>query len=141
MSARPVAGPRPAPWRRDEGAAAVLSLVLAGLLLVLVAVGSLLGDLLATRARAAAAADLAALAAVPLSVRGPEVACRTAALIAADNAGRLVSCDAVGGGATVRVEARPRNALVRWLLTTSAGGDAVVVAARAGPVPPAGALG
>jgi secretion/DNA translocation related TadE-like protein len=119
----------------------VLSLALAGLLLVVVAVGSLVGDVLATRARAAAAADLAALAAVPLSARGPEVACRTAALIAADNAGRLVSCDMAGSGATVRVEVRPRNALARWLLTRSAGSDSVVVAARAGPRPEAGAIG
>jgi secretion/DNA translocation related TadE-like protein len=130
------AGARARAGRSEEGAAAVLSLALAAALLLVVAVGSLAGDLLATRARAAAAADLAALAAVPLSVRGPEVACRTAALLAADNAGRLVSCDVVAAEAAVVVECRPRNALVRWLVVAAAGHDAIRVSARAGPAPP-----
>jgi secretion/DNA translocation related TadE-like protein len=122
--------------RGDEGAAAVLTLALAGVLLVVVAVGSLVGDVLASRARAAAAADLAALAAVPLSVRGPEPACRTAVLIARDNGGHLVACDVVDSYATVTAEVRPRNPLVRWLLVTAAGRDAVRVSARAGPEQP-----
>ncbi len=120
---------------RDRGAATVLATTLAGVLLVLVALGSLVGDLLMSRARAAAAADLAALAAVPLSPRGPEVACRTAGLIARDNGATMVACDVVGSQATVRVSVAPQSVAMRWLLRVAADGEGITVAARAGAAP------
>jgi secretion/DNA translocation related TadE-like protein len=63
------------------------------------------GAAVAARHRVEAAADLAALAAAALAVRGPETACTRAAGVAAGSGGRLVRCRLQGWEAYVEVEA------------------------------------
>lgn len=115
---------------RDGGSATVLVLAAGG---VLVLLGSLLGvggvaglD----RQRAAAAADLAALAAAA-DPGGAEQACRRAARVAAANGARLTDCRAFDTDGSVRVEVEVPLRL--GPLGSLPGPDAVRVAARAGP--------
>ena len=77
------------------------------------------------RHRAAAAADLAALAAAGQAVRGEEVACRRAGDVAAGTGGRIVLCRVRGGEALIEVEVALHVAV---LGTVTARGRA-----RAGP--------
>lgn len=85
----------------------------------------MLGGAVAARHRAAAAADLAALAAAERATRGPVVACRAAAGVATRMDTRMASCTLDGLVADVEVTAR----------VTLPGGDGAVttVRARAGP--------
>jgi secretion/DNA translocation related TadE-like protein len=127
----PVAGLRQR-WRGggDRGAGTVLALGLVSVVLGLTALLSALGHVVSSRHQAAAAADLAALAAAQTaggtSVAGPGAGpCAVAARIASANRGQLASCSlAPGGTAAVTVRVRTRY------------GFAVQTTARAGPAPP-----
>lgn len=101
-----------------------------GVVLGLTALLSALGHVVSSRHQAAAAADLAALAAAQTAA-GPSVAgsdagpCAVAARIASANRGQLVSCSLDPGG-TAAVSVRVRT----WY------GFAVQTTARAGPAVP-----
>ncbi|GAA1515182.1 Rv3654c family TadE-like protein [Nocardioides humi] len=113
----------------DRGAATVLAVALAGVLLLVGAATGLVGALLVAHRRAQAAADLSALAAatslagrVAHPGRDP---CTEATDVAAANGAALVSCRIDGREVVVEV----RVTGPRWL-----GQDQdLVAAARAGP--------
>lgn len=122
-------GPRPrAPRRGDRGAGSllVLALLLVGLLLCTAAAA--LGQAVVARHRAAAAADLAALAGADVALgrsAAPGGPCGAAARVAARGGARLVTCTAVGLEVVVAVASDVPGAL-RGLGPARA-------AARAGP--------
>lgn len=92
--------------RRDDG---FVMVAVAGLVLVLVAVGGLvatLGAVAVARHRAAAAADLAALAAAGHAREGQGPACDAAGAIAQAQEAELITCALDGPDATVQVEVR-----------------------------------
>jgi secretion/DNA translocation related TadE-like protein len=108
----------------DRGAATVVAAAMIGALTLLLATVLVLGAVVATRHRAAVAADLAALAGAAEGVRGQESGCERARDLAARNGAELRSCvwtgwdlDVVvastcgclpmGGTATVRARAGP----------------------------------
>ena len=112
---------------RDCGAGAILALGLVGVVIGLTAVLLALGHVVTSRHQAAAAADLAALAAAQAaagtSAEGSRAGpCEVAARIAAANRGRLAACSLdPGGTATVSVRVRTWQGLTAQ------------AAARAGP--------
>lgn len=111
---------------RDEGSATVYVSLLAVLVTVVGAVALVLGRVAVHRARAAAAADLAALAAAGRQQRGADVACRRAAEIAAAHGAGLESC--VWAGPVVKVRVRLEVTGMLWLSDGS-----VHAESRAGP--------
>lgn len=117
---------------RDEGAAVVLSLLLGGALVLIVLVGSVVTDLLAARQRAAAAADLGALAGAPAAERSVEDACLSAAWVVHANGATLRRCDVVGGDVLVTVSASPRGSFSRWLGALVGGVPEPTVSSHAG---------
>lgn len=111
---------------RDRGSmtiwvAAVIALIWLGAGTALVA-----GTATIARHRAAAAADLAALAAAVHVPDGQSGACRMAAAIAARNGGRLQTCRVAGEDVEVQV--------VRPVHLGRLGVHQAVASARAGPV-------
>jgi secretion/DNA translocation related TadE-like protein len=86
----------------EQGLAAPVVVVLAGLLVVLTVVGASLGRLLVDQRRVSAAADLAALAGASAMQRAGD-GCEEAGAVAAANGARLLTC--VVSGQRVRVEA------------------------------------
>ena len=118
--------------RGDSGAAAVLALGLSAVLLVLVLVASVVADLLAARQRAAAAADLGALAGAPAVLRGEAEACAAAAFVVRTNGGVLRECALDGADVRVVVSARPRGRWVTWLGDLLGGVPEPTVRAHAG---------
>jgi secretion/DNA translocation related TadE-like protein len=112
-----------------RGAASLLVVALAGVLLLVGCALGVVAAVLVDHRRAAAAADLAALAGAAALQRGDE-ACAVAASLAVDNGARLLTCSVEGADVLVTVEV----AGPRWL-----GQQADLVGrARAGPavVPP-----
>jgi len=100
----------------DDGAAVVLALLLGALLVTVALVGATVADLLAARQRAAAAADLGALAGAPVVDSSPTDACRTVESIVRANGARLQTC-VIDDAGDVRVvaAAEPRGPFARWL--------------------------
>jgi secretion/DNA translocation related TadE-like protein len=99
------------PAERDDGFVAI---AVAGLALVLVAVGLLvaaLGAVAVARHRAAAAADLAALAAAQHVVEGSAAACGAAERVAAAQGARVASCRLTGPEVEVVATVRPAGRL------------------------------
>lgn len=114
---------------RERGSGTVLVLGLCGVAVVLLTVTVLLGGAVQARHRAAAAADLAALAAADVLLgRAAGQPCAAAGRVAAAQGGVLVRCDvAVDASVTVRVDVVPAGAAaVLGTATTTA---------RAGPAP------
>lgn len=109
----------------DRGAAAVLVLTTAAVLVLAGSTVSAVAAVGIARQRAATVADLAALAAAQRALEGEPAACRTAARIAAANGAGLVSCLLAGDVAEVVAEVRPGGRLGRLGRATSQ--------ARAGP--------
>lgn len=109
----------------DRGAAAVLVLALAGLLSLLGAATSAVAAVGVARQRAAAVADLAALAAAAHVLEGAPVACGRAHRLAAQDAASLRSCRVQGDVVEVVSEVRPPGPLGRLGAATGR--------ARAGP--------
>lgn len=112
---------------RDRGAGAVLVLGMAALLALIASTATALVAVAVVRQRAAAVADLAALAAAQHALEGPVVACGWAGRTTAADAGRLVSCRLDGDVAEVTVEVRPPGPLGELGAARSR--------ARAGPAP------
>lgn len=111
--------------RPDGGVATVLT---AGAVAALLAVYSLLiwfGSAVIARHRAAAAADLAALAAASYARDGPERACRRAGFVAERMGGTLGSCLLRDQDALVKVSMAPRGVPAAF--------GAATARARAGP--------
>lgn len=109
--------------RGDQGAAAVLAVTLAVLLLALTSVVSVLGGLLVAHRRVSAAADLAALAGAAALQRG-EDPCAAATTTVTANDARMGTCEVHG-----------EDVLVRATIELSVLGRTVGVpgVARAGP--------
>jgi len=116
----------------DRGAATILAIAMAGVLLLVGAASGVVGALVVAHRRAQAGADLAALAgAAALSGRlgsGGGDPCARAARTAHDNGARLTSCQVEGTEVRVQV----RVAGPRWLGQR----DDLWAAARAGPAGP-----
>lgn len=109
----------------DDGVATVLT---AGAVAALLAVYSLLiffGAAVIARHRAAASADLAALAAASYALDGPEQACRRAGIVAERMGGTLGSCLLRGRDALVKVTVAPGGVPAAF--------GAATARARAGP--------
>jgi secretion/DNA translocation related TadE-like protein len=83
--------------RTDDGAVAVWVLALACVLVAVLGVAAIVADLLAARQRAAAAADLAALAGAARSAYGEAVACRAADEVARADGAQVTRCRLVDG--------------------------------------------
>ena len=109
----------------EHGAAAVLVLALAGLLALLGAATSAVAAVGVARQRAAAVADLAALAGAAHALEGEAAACGWARRLAAEDAASLRSCRLQGDVAEVVSEVRPPGPLGRFGTATAR--------ARAGP--------
>lgn len=112
--------------RGERGAATLLAVACAGLLLLVGCALAVVAAILTAHRTAQSAADLAALAAAAEVADGGDP-CATAAAIAADNGAALVGCAVQGLEVVVEVEV----AGPRWLGQT---GD-LLARARAGPVP------
>lgn len=111
----------------ERGSATVVMLGVIGSVLMLTISGLLLASAVLASHRARAAADLAALAAAGVLMRGepPHAACESAARVAARNHGRVQQCIVAGSE-------------VRLSVAVSAGVQGVGVAtarSRAGPGP------
>ncbi len=99
------------PWGSEErGAAALLTLVMAGVLLFVAAALGAVGGLVVAHRRAEAAADLAALAGASALARGRE-GCVAAREVAEANGAVLRQCLVDGSTVTVMVAVRGP----RWL--------------------------
>jgi secretion/DNA translocation related TadE-like protein len=111
---------------RERGSATVHAAVLIALLATVTLVAVSVAGLFVGQRRAAAAADLAALAGAAAVQHGGN-GCSAAGRIAAQNHTRLSGCAADGDVVSVRVTARVRS----WFATDVA----VHARARAGPAP------
>ncbi|GAA3729472.1 secretion/DNA translocation related TadE-like protein [Spinactinospora alkalitolerans] len=115
----------PAPRHRETGSGTVWVLVLCALIWFCAFTSVLVASVRTDRHRAAAAADLAALAGARQAARGSERACATAVKAAEANGARLTSCEVSGLTMDVRVRVPARM----WPGTMAAD-------ARAGPLAP-----
>lgn len=102
------------PGDADEGSATVLVLALAAVLAVTGGLAATVGAVGVARHRAAAVADLAALAAADRALDGPTRACAAAARAAAAGSAVLDSCGLTGEVADVVVAIRPPGVLGSW---------------------------
>ncbi|MFJ3200050.1 Rv3654c family TadE-like protein [Streptomyces sp. NPDC086989] len=107
---------------RDRGSATVWAALVATVLGAVFGGVLLLGQAVVGRHRAAAAADLAALAAAATWTHGPEAACAAARRVAAAHGAEVTACTV--GGEVAEVAARPAT-----------GPFAPTIRARAGPPP------
>ncbi|MCX5074731.1 flp pilus-assembly TadE/G-like family protein [Streptomyces sp. NBC_00513] len=115
--------------RRDRGSATVWAALVTTVLGAVFGGVLLLGQAVVARHRAAAAADLAALAAAATWAHGPEAACATAVRVARAQGASLTACDVQGEVAEVVARA-------------PTGPFAPALASRAGPpLPPSPAPG
>jgi secretion/DNA translocation related TadE-like protein len=112
----------------DRGAATVLALALVQLLLLVAVVGAVVGTLALARARAAAVADLAAVAAAQ-SWGDP---CADARAVADVNGMAVVSCSADGPDIVVQVATPAPDLVGRWLALMGREASDVRASARAG---------
>ena len=113
------------PGSREQGAATVLVLAVAGVVLAAGAVGSSVAEAVLLRHRAAQAADAAALGAATRVGLGDGAACARADEVAGANGARLVACVVRDAVVTVAVRSSARGWWA-WM-------PAVRLNARAGP--------
>ena len=116
----------------DRGAALVGAAALVGLLVVLALVGGAVADLVAAGQRAAAAADLGALAGAPAAHTSETGACTAAAWVVRQNGATLRTCAVVDGDVRLTASARPRSPWSGWLSRLVGGPVEPVAAAHAG---------
>ncbi len=116
----------------EDGAAIVWSMLLSSVLVLVLVLGAVVADLLAARQRAAAAADLGALAGAPAAAHSDADACRAAAFVVRANGASLRGCSVADGEVTVMASARPRGPWSRWLATVLGGAPEPGASARAG---------
>jgi secretion/DNA translocation related TadE-like protein len=109
---------------RDRGAATVVACVGAVVLLVVTGLAVRVGAAVLARQRAETGADLAALAGAAQMLRGAEVACAAAGVVARANDVVVSGCRADGQDLLVEVTAEVAGSL----------GGSAVGRARAGPV-------
>jgi len=110
----------------EAGVAGVLVLALAAVLALVGALSTGLAAVAVARQRAAAVADLAALAAAARVLDGRAVACDRAEDVARRNGGRLTGCRLDGDRVEIVAEVRPAGPLGRLGVASAR--------ARAGPV-------
>jgi secretion/DNA translocation related TadE-like protein len=127
VRSRRAAGTERAPRSDESGAATVLVVAMAGVLMFVMVGLAAVGGLVTAQRRAQAAADLAALAGASAlaSVRGSADACAAAARVAGSNAAALDACSP--DGRTVRVAVSVDGPDVPWREVR------VSAEARAGP--------
>ena len=113
---------------RSVGAATVLALALVHLLLLLGMVGAVIGSTAVAHARAAAVADLAALAAAQ-SYGDP---CSGARTVAEANGMAAVSCTTDGSDIVVEIATEVPGVVARWLAVLGRDAASVRAVARAG---------
>jgi secretion/DNA translocation related TadE-like protein len=111
----------------DRGSASIWVAGAIAALLVVVGLIIGLGAAANTRHRAAAAADLAALAAAATAISGQDTACGRAGWVAERMSVTLTACRLDGWNAEVEVVARPPDVIMGFGRATAH--------ARAGPVP------
>lgn len=121
-------GRRRARSAADQGFVTVAMLALTAVVLALGAFLVALGEVQVVRHRAAAAADLAALAGGRHLLEGAAAPCSAARQVAVAQQARILACTSTGRAVTVRVEVRPAGLLGRY------GGASAT--ARAGWDPP-----
>jgi secretion/DNA translocation related TadE-like protein len=129
--------------RRERGSAAVWVLLLVMVLTAATVIATGLADVSVTRHRAAAAADLAALAAArspdPARPSGGPSGCAAAEQVAAGHDARLLACSIDGAGVVDVVAGVDLSPWVRHLAGRgTAGGGPIRASARASPGPLAG---
>ena len=118
--------------RADDGAATIVAIALAAVLVVGVLIGAAVVDLVAARQRAADTADLAALAGVSAVLPSERDACEAAAWVAEADGARLRACALVGSDVRVTVSCAPRGAWARWWRAVFGDSPESTVTARAG---------
>ena len=99
---------------------------------VVLAIGAVVTDLVAARQRAAAAADLGALAGAAAAATSSDQACRAAAWVVRENGGQLRRCTVESGDVRVTASAAPRGSWARWLAARLLDDTGPQVSARAG---------
>ncbi|MER5486344.1 Rv3654c family TadE-like protein [Streptomyces sp. NPDC002812] len=107
------------PRDRDRGSATVWGVVVVTVLMAVFGGVLLLGQAVVSRHRAAAAADLAALAAAASWAHGPEAACATAVRVAVAQGVQITGC--VVTGEVAEVTARTPTGPFRPELRSRAG--------------------
>lgn len=121
----------------DEGSATVWAVFAAMALCTVFAVVIAMAQVVVTRHRAGAAADLGALAAADTALRGASAACRAAREVAAAQDARLVRCTVRGDIADVTARARTgpfaSDLRARAGPATTAGRAAEPIPERGGP--------
>ena len=116
----------------DQGSVSLVAVAACGVLMVLLVLGGVVGDLLAARHRAATAADLGALSAVPGIARTDAEACGAASFVVRENGGELRACEVINGEVWVTASAHPRGPWTRWLGALLGSVPAPTVRAHAG---------
>jgi secretion/DNA translocation related TadE-like protein len=116
----------------DDGVVAVVAVALSLLLVAALGAGSVVADVLAARQRAAAAADLGALAAAPAAAWSERSACAAAESVVRANGAVLLECRIRDGDVWVTASSLPRSRGARWLADELLGGTGPRVSARAG---------
>jgi secretion/DNA translocation related TadE-like protein len=117
--------------RGDDGSASVWAVGITALLLVALLLIAFVVDVLAARSRAAAAADLAALAGAPAAAESSSTACGSAASVAAANGATLSSCRTAQDAIDVRATVTLHDPWRSWLALL-AGTDSITAGSRAG---------
>lgn len=102
-------------WANEEGSGTLLVIGAVALVLAVGLVTMVLGGALHARTRAAAAADLAALAGASAALASSDQACEEAAQVAAANGARLTACDVSGVSVRVRAATPIPEPLRRWV--------------------------
>jgi secretion/DNA translocation related TadE-like protein len=117
--------------KRDDGSVVLGAIISVTLLLSMLVAATTCADLLAARQKAAAAADVSALAAAPNAVLSPDIACIRARDIAARNDARLISCEIQNDEVVIRAAASPRTSWARWIALLVGDSTDPAVSARA----------
>jgi secretion/DNA translocation related TadE-like protein len=118
-------------WGSEQGLAALGAMVSVVVLLCMLMAATAVADLLSARQRAAAAADLSALAAAPEVITSSQDACVRAQSIARENGARIVSCEVHGDEVLVRAAVLPRSSWARWIAHLVADSAEATALARA----------
>ena len=118
---------------RDEGSATVLAACLITLLVMVAGVSGVIGGLVATRARAQSAADLAALAGADRALWSADEACAAASTLAQRNGARLIDCTVTLLDVEVTVEVALPPTVARLMSFVGTASGDVRAHARAGP--------
>lgn len=117
---------------RDAGVATLLAVAVMLLTMVAGAVSVGMGELVAARAGASSAADLAALAGAAAITQGTAPACVAARRVAAQNDTALIACEVTGMDVEVTVQRRAPSIVRAAARVAGRSAPALRVSARAG---------